>query len=334
MTEVEWAEKNGHANEDSFVELKRVLPDAKKAARQIAALCNAARGQEAIWIIGVDEKTGVIHGAESTDLEAWWPGVVKSFDEVAPSMVDLKVATGDGKVVKALFFETDRAPYVVKTESGGPVGAEVPWRAGNGTRSAHRNELLKILQPAVSVPRIEVLYGSFEATAREAAAGNAYFSAPGELFIELGFTIILYLEPTVPITLPDHRQEVVFTADSKRFTHTGGITNQGPGASNDLMQVAHHSVRIIHPTQIVYREIATVRGESSDLTAFASADKLDFEVILRISGSDQTGRKSREAGKIQVLDKDHPQQDTGSPIVGYTKWEYRRPMASRDMVSV
>ena len=54
---------NRQSVEDSKVELKAKWPDPVKAARRIAGHANAARGESILWLIGADEKQGVITGA-------------------------------------------------------------------------------------------------------------------------------------------------------------------------------------------------------------------------------------------------------------------------------
>ncbi len=143
--------------EDDNVELKSIwVSDYGKVARQIAAHANAARGTEIIWLIGVDEKSG-IKGVDATELSNWHSSIKSCFDEgFAPSMVNINVPY-DGKTVVALVFETDRAPFVVKNKSGGQIEREVPWREGNSTRSATRADLLRLLVPIIIQPHIEIL---------------------------------------------------------------------------------------------------------------------------------------------------------------------------------
>lgn len=150
----------GLRNEDSRVELKRELTPAGKAARQIAALANAARGEPALWIIGLDEIDGVI-GCTPGDLAAWWPQVTSQFESLAPELIDLTVPMGSVTLL-GLLFGTERVPYVVKnprfgTTDGGPVEFEVPWREGTATRSARRGDLIRILVPVSRAPHVEPL---------------------------------------------------------------------------------------------------------------------------------------------------------------------------------
>jgi hypothetical protein len=143
-------------DEDSRVEFKAEWPsDHARAAGQLAALCNAARGEPVMWIIGVHPEQGVV-GAAREDLANWWPAVEKWFDSVAPSLRDLTFGVGDRTVV-VLHFETDRAPFVVANPAGGIVSHWVPWREGTRTRAAKRGELLRMLMPAQLLPDVEVL---------------------------------------------------------------------------------------------------------------------------------------------------------------------------------
>jgi hypothetical protein len=97
--------KANQPNEDSRVELKAEWPpDSYKTARQIAGHANAARGDQILWIVGVDQAAG-IHEVDTTELATWYPTVRRHFDELAPELQDLNVPI-DGKTVVALLFDT------------------------------------------------------------------------------------------------------------------------------------------------------------------------------------------------------------------------------------
>jgi hypothetical protein len=151
----------GQQTEDSRVELKREWPlDAASCARRIAGLANAAHGEPVLWIIGADENARTVTGADHKDLANWYPSIRACFDQIAPEPTDLIVSYG-GTPVVALMFSTDRAPYVVKNPTYGTQGVyierEVPWRAQTSVRSATREDLIRILVPALSCPTAEVL---------------------------------------------------------------------------------------------------------------------------------------------------------------------------------
>lgn len=155
--------KNGQPNEDSLVELKREWISGEKAARRIAGHANAARGENILWLIGVDEKLGkqCVIGASANDLSSWYPTVEACFDELAPRMIPLNIPI-DGLTVVALLFETDRSPFVIKnaaygSQGGGSVELEVPWRESTSVRSARRSEIIRLLAPLELLPDIEIL---------------------------------------------------------------------------------------------------------------------------------------------------------------------------------
>jgi hypothetical protein len=192
--------ERGQAYEDSRVELKREWPsDAVKAARQIAAHANAARGASILWLVGVDEKSGVA-GVNLPDLATWWPQVVSAFDgSVAPGLRDVIVTKG-GIAIVALYMETDRAPYVVRVPGGQQISHEVPWRDGARTRSASRSDLIRILVPLQSVPTIDVLGGSMQVNGPDAQGMR-----------EVHARIALYFTPlsSTRIVIPRHTCEFV-----------------------------------------------------------------------------------------------------------------------------
>jgi hypothetical protein len=157
----------GTSFESSLIELKTDWIDPQQAARRIAAHANSARGNPILWLIGVDEKRGIV-GAPPTELAKWWAQVRAEFDHVAPQLVDVPVAW-QGLTVFALGFLTDLAPYVVRNPQfgkpgGGPVRFEVPWRHGTSTESADRTQLLLLLAPTPKLPQFEILEGEIGIT--------------------------------------------------------------------------------------------------------------------------------------------------------------------------
>lgn len=148
--------EQGQPNEDSAVELKTIFIEPSKAADRIAAHANAAQGEPILWIIGVDEKNGVI-GVQSEDLATWWPQVKKDFEGgVTPDLTDVNIFYGN-KTVVALYLLTDRAPFVIKR---GEV-SKVLWREGTQALHATRAQLLRLLSPLQKLPDIEILGASF-----------------------------------------------------------------------------------------------------------------------------------------------------------------------------
>ncbi|MBB5788789.1 hypothetical protein [Jiangella mangrovi] len=90
-----------------------------------------------------------------------------------------------GDQVTVLTFETDRAPYLVKSAKGDPT-LEVPYRSGSGTRSARRAELLRMLAPTISLPATTVLSARSSMTLVEWTGREPRIDCSGqvELFVE------------------------------------------------------------------------------------------------------------------------------------------------------
>ena len=110
--------KAGEQIEESRVELKAIWINPQEAARKIAGHANAARGEEILWVIGIDENSHKIVGAKKEELAVWWEQVKSEFDGVVPSMTDINVVT-NGTTIVSLLFEKDRAPFVVKNPNYG-----------------------------------------------------------------------------------------------------------------------------------------------------------------------------------------------------------------------
>lgn len=150
--------RRGQVPEDNRVELKREWPGPPPAAaRRLAALANAARGEDVVIVVGIDEKTGEAHPVVGEAAE-WWSGLRKWFDGEVPSLTAWRTTEA-----LLLGFDTTGGPYVVKTQQEpgvkGQPSHEVPWREGNETISARRRHLVQLLVPTVRVPDVEVLSG-------------------------------------------------------------------------------------------------------------------------------------------------------------------------------
>jgi hypothetical protein len=206
------AVRRGEKVEDDLVECKRDWPDVSKA-RQLAALCNKARGSDVILIIGLDEATRSVHLVDSTDPATWWSSFQARFDEATPDLlVHQRVDVGDGQSVIALAFDTSRVPFVIKTPANsGPVEREIPIRDGTRTRSAHRREVIQLLAPNLNLPAISFLKASV--TVSWHAARDTVEDSPGvapqsarQERVSLWSQVTVYVEHLVPefVMLPTH----------------------------------------------------------------------------------------------------------------------------------
>jgi len=162
--------------EESRVELKAAWINADRAAPRLAGHANAARGENILWLMGVDDRNGTVTGVGSQECGSWFRGAEKYFDGSAPRLlVDVNVRVED-KTVVALYFETAfGAPYVVKNPSGGYPEFTVPWRVGTDIRAARREDLLRVLVP---IRRLSSLLGELEFNYSIASAHPHSTSSP------------------------------------------------------------------------------------------------------------------------------------------------------------
>jgi hypothetical protein len=149
------AAKKGERFEDSYVEFKAQLPEPEDAARQLAGLANAVRDEQFVVIVGVDEH-GRVWGADNVELASWIPKVKKQFDGPAPRLIKNVNFPTDGKTVTALCFGCSDSPYMFREGDD----RDIPWREGNRTRSATREEVFALFSEAedgVKLPTVDVL---------------------------------------------------------------------------------------------------------------------------------------------------------------------------------
>jgi hypothetical protein len=162
----------------------------------------------------VDQKNGVI-GANHMELADWYAQVKAHFDGLAPQLVDVNVPV-KGRAVVALFFETDRAPFVVKnpaygSSGGGSVSLEVPWRENTSTRSATRSDLIKLLSPLQKLPSFEILSGELVVQQMSISSPPpievTWQGAKSGPNLEWHLTLELYIETknTERVVIPLHR---------------------------------------------------------------------------------------------------------------------------------
>jgi hypothetical protein len=221
----------GQPNEDARVELKSEWLDPKDMAHPLAGHANAALGEPILWLIGVDQKAGLVNGACEKELADWYPQVQTHFDEMCPSVTPVNVPW-NGVIVVALLFEADRAPFVVKnpahgTQGGGPIAFEVPWRGNTSTRSARRRELLTLLAPLQTLPSVEVLEAWLSVTQIEDGTDEVRWT----VFLDL------YVTPSSPqrVVIPFHRCRVSFTGEGEiGRVSFGWVPLRPPCAPNDL----------------------------------------------------------------------------------------------------
>jgi len=192
--------------EDDLVEFKSAWIDPDKAARRIAAQANAARGEDFLWLIGIDPRQNdPFVQIDPVEPDAWLREVESYFvDRRRPEWRCFQLTYND-KSIYVIAFGTAEFPFLISLKkinqkSGCPEGiadAELPWRSGTGTRSATRQQILSLLYDIPPLPDIEVMGSEFV----------PFESETGTVDFDLGFYAKLYIIPRSPgaLVIPFHR---------------------------------------------------------------------------------------------------------------------------------
>jgi hypothetical protein len=293
---------SGLRAEDDRVECKADWISPESAARRIAGHANAARGATILWIIGLDEDGHKVSGTTDADLATWWPQVERCFDQdVWPQMRTIHVPVDSGTAVVALVFETDRAPYVVKTDGQGRVHREVPFRAATGLRTAHRRELLQMVVPATSVPEFEIIQAAVRSDLRVMTGSGA--NAPSSS-IQVSCQGRAFFDSAERSMLPRHRSSA-----EVHFESAGGSTHVAMAdlhfykkmfgglsfGSNEAEESHPHGVDahsggvyVSGPGALQFGAEGTV--PASAISMLQSSLKAVLHLRLGVAGTDQTVR--------------------------------------------
>lgn len=257
----------GRRIEDDRVECKSEWPeDHRKAARQIAGLANAARGESILWLVGIDDARGRLTDPGASDPAEWWPRVSRWFAQLAPELSILTVPLSGGAVI-ALEFDTSRSPYVVTTRGEGGVDREIPWREGTALRSAHRSELLQSLVGEAQVPRFDVI----SAELRVQHHADRYNYKPGTLLLET--MVRAYLEAPEPVRLPEHRWTLEVAAGD--VTHSLPFEIEGPHTFAPSQSQLSFRGPLISLGAIRYVKDSGLEIEGSEQVIITSRDAID-----------------------------------------------------------
>jgi len=266
--------------EDDRVELKADWPEVAKAARRVAGHANTSGGDSVLWIIGLHEERGVVPFA-GTDPAMWVQQLYAHFDGLGPYVETLSVPTSDG-VVYALLFDTARRPFVVKNSAhgnpgAGPVSLEVPWREGTAVRSARREDLIRLLVPALQLPTFEVL--EMYASASPVAPSGKHPSRRLGWFVSVG----LYVTPRTSdmVVLPVHRVSLELLNPGQPALQMKGISLVPPSESRSKSG-SHTIIGTSSEAIISGPGRLFVRGTFYEPEIPLSAKPPDTEVRLRL----------------------------------------------------
>ena len=294
---------SGKPNEDSRIEFKAKWPDLhQKAARQIAAHANAARGEPILWIIGVDQNAKDVIGVEQLEVSTWYEKIKSFFDDMhAPTLKDLNFAY-DNKQVVALQFDTERFPFVVKYSN---EILEVPWREGTRTRSASRFDLLKLLIPLQYLPNLEVLSG--QVAIDQNPNGSIWWNYHIEMYIEpIGekSLVIPYHKCETRISLQDSDYRFITPGTKLSPPYSGWFPNRGSQNLSQTIDKTPDEIFIIGPGRI----ILSGNHEIPEIPKYANDNQvLNIDLSVFPTGAQQPLHITIVLQKIkEVNDKTNP----------------------------
>lgn len=256
----------------------------RKVARQIAGHANGAGGAAILWVIGVDERGRRLASPGDVEPADWWAQTAKCFAGLAPRLLDTLVVPFGGERVVALVFETDRAPYMVTTDGRCGVEREVPWRAANQTRSAHREELLRMLVEQAQVPQAEILEATVSLTKQDVDAGGRVQDGtrpPSPFTLELWMR--LFVSATDPCHLPEHRQDVILRGEEAGAIGMEDLELFGPrGAAVRVSQTGIRHGDLLDSLVVTGRSGLQVNSSGQlTLRATARPEQQTAEAVMR-----------------------------------------------------
>lgn len=297
--------------EGARVELKSQWPaDHNKSARQIAGLCNAARGDEVMWLVGADEQAGQILGV-TPDMSSWWPQVQSEFDGEGPSVTEVRVAISDGVTVTAILFDSELAPFVVRNANfgkpgGGRVAYEVPWREGTSVGTANRQDLVRLLVPRQTLPRIEVVKGHVAAYEDKSTGGFAW---------AVHLTVYVEVAMGAGLVIPNHRCSASLDIENLDYSVSEGHLSLAPGSATrgPAGRKPVHTATVHQGDEQVILDGPGFMGTHlrvdgiDDRSLAESAEPVTFTCILRPVGAE---------GAVPVVARgtSRPAIDPGSPL--------------------
>ncbi|MEI2808792.1 MAG: RNA-binding domain-containing protein [Nocardioides sp.] len=319
--------------EDDRVEFKSDWPEPHKAARQLAASANRQAGEFLVYVVGIDDQTGALTDVSNTEAGDWVTQVAKSFDQgIVPTLVRHQVvAVSDDETVNVLLFSTNEYPYVVKTADG---NRDVPFRSGSTTRSAHRHELVDMLQRELDLPRMRVVAASTSAAYSFRPRKSATTTANDELVADESFSI--HAEVTVlveyvgdgAVTMPERQLRMrIRTGGYLQYLeprlHTGqrgvGFIRIGEAApeppppprfgvyvrDGQVVATAPGTFTMGASNSIKRQYPAPQVGELAEL--FTTADKVALDIVVEVTGAVRQARLTVELERTEAAGEAKPE---------------------------
>lgn len=316
------SKRKGPGGEDDFIEFKRDWPeDTKKFARQLAGSLNRAGSEPVLVIIGVDDRTGAVTNPPAQDMSNWWPAVTKHFNQVQPEIVkDIGVQVDEDSFVHALVISSDRAPYVFATGAD-PTRFEIPIREGTRTVTARRDQIMRMLVPAVELPTIHILEASFTAVTEHEVQDfdganlqeDAMLVRGGiELFVEAGVgTAAMF--PRYAIAATAKIGEQVLDLYSDHGASQGGTPVQRAGVTDSpdgyVVAGAGSCFVSLRTSNLAYEHFARISSYMGTI---------EIRLILRMAGANTAARGFLAAQRRDEVLDDYPNDDQAVSA----RWRY------------
>lgn len=287
------------ADADPQAALFRTWPGPpRRAARQLAAQANAARGRDVLWLVGV-ETTGTVRGADPGKFDDWLAGLLPFFDGLAPRLTAFPIPAGprQGKLppksVVALQVETDRAPFVVR--GGGLSGSmEVPWLdAGGRICSAGRLELIKLLSPLQDLPSLEILEAelTFYRNPHPTYASKATFRWT------LDGSVYVMPQADTRVVFPLHRVRGGLTDATGNFSGPATEVNLTADKNSPAIRLTESAALVEGLGRVfVYCSGSTTRPE------IPTGEEMTLTVDMVPAGSDRAATASKTMRPAQVAE--------------------------------
>ncbi|ASN39997.1 hypothetical protein CGQ24_13890 [Arthrobacter sp. 7749] len=317
--------------EDDLLEFKRDYfkgDKFDKGVRQLAGSLNRAAGEPVLLVFGVEDQTGKCYKTDPVDLNEWWPSVQSKFDQVSPELIRHVPILIDGITIQALAISSDRAPYVFRVSGHSPHDREIPIREATGTRSAHRDQILRMLAQQTKMPTVDTILGECRLMEFEA------FGDPEEPEYLLRFdgSFRLFFDPHGSAMIPRHRftgtvnwggQETALSLYSrsnemtanKRLPHevienSDGIYINSPSGA----LIRFYSDSVLGDSDLKYAEISAVIGR------IRSLESISVSLNLPFAG---TNRSVSVKAKLELDSSDSLERFADNGVEALAGWKIR-----------
>ena len=270
--------------EDILVEVKAIAPDGNAAARRLAGHANAVRGENILWVVGIEEKTGKFFPV-TVETSSWYRQVRSHFESECPSLEIDRHVDCEGGRVWALYFNTSRWPFVVRNdrynrENGGAVQWEVPIRVGTEVQSARRIDLVRLLDNVARTPTFERLGADVEA--RPESEGR----------VRVGVRVLVFCasQDERPVSIPFYKCSGRLVVGDEEFDLIRMKVSprleavlDGKGARRDRsfdpnVDYTGHDVRVVRTAPLLLSGLAIIPPDRARGVREAATVRAEFEL--------------------------------------------------------